>query len=862
MKKSLVFAALATTAAATSGTKAALVVLEGSDTLLYVTQSAITSCGSACTSTLNYIGTGSSNGEAQMVDKIAGSGASYAGQGISPMTSFLDTTLCTGVSSAHQQTATGIVIGLDGLAIFASTSSTGVDSCGGTAAGCAPETTAGLAYSTAVSTGLNSTTQAGALPWTNANASYTYTFTNWKDVLAVVYGGISHTTSSGFNPAASDSGCNSDIRHALVNNWGSLFQNPSGCDAQTNKSGDGCVILQHAFRRDDTTGQAELFAKLVGLSPTPNAEANYYFGASPFCNVNEAGVKSTSNNATTGLITITTSVPHGLSTGAKVTVVGVGVDVNSNPVTNGNVAADGTWIVTKTTATAFTLNGSNGNVTGNGTVVGSYAMVLLPPPAGLLGADNRPGAPLPANTNGSDFIPTSYREMDVIRRPCAGTTTVPLEDVCNRDGNLGVVIPINATDSLSGLTTPAAGGTTVQFPQTLCAASSFTVSQPAYVDPNQGIGAPGNCPNGDAPHGGNQCVIPTAGGVGASCFSNGSTAPFVFNNSNISNPSPKGADGRVFNSHLFGNNNSYALDPNGNNIVGAWYRLHQVDVIANESTAQPCLQHNVTQQIGCLAQASPCSIGFDGRTVDQWDTGLPGAPSIIAQKLAGIGDALTCVQTFVYPFSRKLYLDTIAGFTNATYTTAGEMALADFEGQPQSPAGTLTGIQNILSTDGFINFATGTAPNNGSPFQEDFDEPLICPTQNSTSGVANANVVAYQAAAYTGSPLPNVGTVCGNGVKEIYEDCDDGTPTSTTTTYPTINGGDGNAVCSTLCRWSIQPPPVDPGTDTVFSVPCGTGSSVTGDACTSTTITNLALSGITQGRCYQIGSPAAWSCVP
>jgi hypothetical protein len=61
-------------------------------------------------------------------------------------------------------------------------------------------------------------------------------------------------------------------------------------------------------------------------------------------------------------ISIGTATPHGLSTGAQVVISGV----------EGNTAANGTFTITVTDATHFTLNGSSGsgNYTGGGTLVG------------------------------------------------------------------------------------------------------------------------------------------------------------------------------------------------------------------------------------------------------------------------------------------------------------------------------------------------------------------------------------------------------------------------------------------------------------------------------------------------------------
>lgn len=63
---------------------------------------------------------------------------------------------------------------------------------------------------------------------------------------------------------------------------------------------------------------------------------------------------------------VITSTAHGLTTGARVTITGVG----------GNTAANGTWIITRQTADTFSLDGStaNGAYTTGGTwnVTGLY----------------------------------------------------------------------------------------------------------------------------------------------------------------------------------------------------------------------------------------------------------------------------------------------------------------------------------------------------------------------------------------------------------------------------------------------------------------------------------------------------------
>ncbi len=91
----------------------------------------------------------------------------------------------------------------------------------------------------------------------------TYTLTDWRDVLRVLFTGMHHN-------AAADIGqqdCNSDVRHTLAESWPSLFA--AACTVS------GCTRLTHLWRAGDHTDAAELFLRLVGLPGRP---------ANPFCN--------------------------------------------------------------------------------------------------------------------------------------------------------------------------------------------------------------------------------------------------------------------------------------------------------------------------------------------------------------------------------------------------------------------------------------------------------------------------------------------------------------------------------------------------------------------------------------------------
>ena len=98
-----------------------------------------------------------------------------------------------------------------------------------------------------------------------------YTFSDWRDVLRIIYGGqhahVTATACSLSNPAASvvaDRNCASDVRYTLANNWTNLFQEGSTCNST---DPDACTQLKHAFRRDDASGTTEVFLEALGLPP-------------------------------------------------------------------------------------------------------------------------------------------------------------------------------------------------------------------------------------------------------------------------------------------------------------------------------------------------------------------------------------------------------------------------------------------------------------------------------------------------------------------------------------------------------------------------------------------------------------------
>jgi hypothetical protein len=248
-------------------------------------------------------------------------------------------------------------------------------------------------------------------------------------------------------------------------------------------------------------------------------------------------------------------------------------------------------------------------------------------------------------------------------------------------------------------------------------------------------------------------------------------------------------------------------------------------------------------QIACLTQADPCSVGYGGDGAKKWfsnsndpiPAGAVGSPGPIdAVRVAQIYPQTSTIQLLgspaggEYQLARKLYFNSLIGFANiansATDTQAtSELAVANAESQGVSgglaSVGGMNGI--LVKNDEFtlgkqfldggtpILFCTdgsaagnttcaggtagiscgtgGTCVSIDSQFCEDFNEQTVCLAAANVNGCANAVDGGLSNQAAVG--LVN-NTVCGNGVREPYEECDNGT----------ANGGTGVGACSTTCR--------------------------------------------------------------
>jgi hypothetical protein len=730
----------------------------GSDTLFNVTNGAI--AGAGLTPTTAYVAGGSGTGQAAMANRVAAS----ATQQIAPMSKMLTSGACqfgiaTGAAGTDTTNATGIVIGLDAVDVLSSTTSGASAACTGSADG----TATGLAYSGSAVFGASGTATAPAQ--------------NWKYILALVYGGKDITT------GVVD--CSQTARVNLVNNWSALFQNnctnPAAnvCgDTNHNVAGGGPNVLWHAFRRDEASGTSDVFSSLLGLSPSTSQTANNGFGTSPYCN-------ALNWDATTA----------------------------------------------NDTGTACSL-GVHDQWTGPGGIVDPLSVTTPPhrrPPPGTWG--DSPDAT--QTTNSADVLPTDLQDNDPIRRPCIGGSTGSAartaEEVCNLDKKLGLVLPVPASDFIPKTLSPLK-----QYPTAACT-GAFAQQTPVHVFTCAPFNTRvhfGQCANGDALFGGN-CPVPLNGveGTGTSqCFASSSTrASLVKRDGTVAPTSINAltAEGRAFNLQMFNGANTDGVvayiqqvvqngtpTPISRDFVGGYGRIHTVATIFNGTpTSVGCQMVDATDQIGCLAAADPCSIGYAGDGGKGWNSRADGSLTPPTTTVAALSDGIRINQIYPqaasvqslgaspteYQIARKLYLNSIIGFgaitagqAGQTDTATGELALATYESSPAN-------IAPLLAADGYFQVGTqagqlgiaGTGGAANTPFCEDFNQVLVCgstaPTNDNACARMPANTTAIDPS--TDPTQSTVSTVCGNGVKEAFEECDPGNGASAAT-----------ASCSTTCR--------------------------------------------------------------
>lgn len=206
----------------------------GSDTMNQLTKDVITNCPGAAG--INYLGTGSGNGEGAMA------GTAVGHQVTSPMSRFLQAGNTCKVNNGA--TAEGLVVALDGVTVAANTANS--SGCGGVAFTKPITVTADRSVGAGfICPGCSAATPPAVYTPTAISASVGA----WADYLRVLFMGVHHD-------AAQTRDCDSDVRRELVEHYTALFE--GSC------TGGSCTKLHHLWRRDDASGTTDTFTNLLG----------------------------------------------------------------------------------------------------------------------------------------------------------------------------------------------------------------------------------------------------------------------------------------------------------------------------------------------------------------------------------------------------------------------------------------------------------------------------------------------------------------------------------------------------------------------------------------------------------------------
>ena len=787
MRSTLAMATFAALAASAAGVSAldANPHMFGSDTLKKLTTKILVQCGANCAG-LVYDGTGSGAGQTALLG---------AAQSVAPMSRALNSGIC---ADPGRTTAEGIVLALDGVNIVGDNGNAGSVACNGNP-GTSFDSTTGLSFTGG---------------------------TTWRDQLRLVYAGMPAGTST--DPLARD--CNSAARVALVNNWNDLFK--GDCANCTDSNPDATVTepgLRHAFRRDEESGTTDVFLGLLSLgtinfgqnepagtgTAAYSADTRYSYRAianSPFCNVHRP-------NDMYWAVTVPANKTVAQVLAGTAKLIPPLVDIGTVP-----------------TGQLATAQGVNGHL---------WSVI----------ADTGP-------FDGADDVtfPES-QDQDPIRRHCVGDNfdslspgqVTPSEQVCSADGQLGLVLAINP---------PPATEVQTVFPNVSCDAGSFAFTFSVQNSVGQGI----RCPNGDetlgAPakcrtpqdadgkfnclNGGGAWidVDPATPGIQLGLAANG--GPSVIDGTTPGLTKGRAdVDGRVYNLILrdaagHPQNISRPTTTPGISaptpIVGAFYRIHSTRSLVGTGGTKTCTASDATTQVGCLVQASPCSLGYAGGEAVSLN------PGTVGLRVNGVLPTIPNIQCLVqtgcdlYPFSRKLYVNTLTGFdkpklaagatvatdhelafvraatimtlpidsVGARYSVYGPLAAAGPHVNPSPTPPYLYGDAVASSSSfGFVQLPPSSAASiAGEPFCEDFNENTCGATNGCTTdagtGVVTcpANVNACRAALHVAG-IPDNAAFCGDGIKQPGEACDDG---NTITDARNVAGGDvANDTCSSVC---------------------------------------------------------------
>jgi hypothetical protein len=315
-------------------------------------------------------------------------------------------------------------------------------------------------------------------------------------------------------------------------------------------------------------------------------------------------------------------------------------------------------------------------------------------------------------TNSSDFS-----DNDPIRRSCIGRGDLAgSEQVCNNVNAAG------ADQNTLGLVQ------VVFVPETHAALPADQV----YATVNCSLGffewrdnptAVPLCPYGLPPQVG-ACLLPynnAATGPNFACLNRQTNRGFFLE--------ANSGDGRVYNLVARRSDSTILRDVNNRRLTHSAYRIHTTRVLTN-GTGAGCALGSATSQIGCLAAASPCSIGFSGRE------GLS-QPGTVALKVKGIAPTPAAIQDLIlnpaaaYPIARKLYYNSVVNPDIVGLGTAGTVAFRQQQLALKTCFANAASAKTACEASGFVE-----AP--GGPKCEDFNEAAASPAGCGAATNANA----------------------------------------------------------------------------------------------------------------------------
>jgi hypothetical protein len=255
---------------------------------------------------------------------------------------------------------------------------------------------------------------------------------------------------------------------------------------------------------------------------------------------------------------------------------------------------------------------------------------------------------LPAITTTPFCNGVEQEDEDPVRRDCTEVTAAGDEQICNTVA-LSLLGPNNTGNSQGwrgGPTVNPANDTSADIglvqamvippvnpynDNNSCAAAGFGGAFRYAPMPTSFSTAGQRCPDGNARVSG-QCQWPArlvSGSFVFGCVNQRTNKPGARTIANI--------DGRVYNLIARNADGTIQTVPRVQSIGGmptevqvgvhhAMYRIHQTRVMPGGNpppSATGCREPDATNQIGCLAAASPCSIGFAGLTADQQANNKP-----------------------------------------------------------------------------------------------------------------------------------------------------------------------------------------------------------------------------------------------